>query len=280
MDARDDNAVWNCWYPVGSPIDLRRQGRTRTTLLDREVLLTIHPTWIAVESGGRQLPMLERLGYVWTTLGEPAQLPPSLIEYYEVDRLVMNVWSTPLRCSGLRVIDNVVDNAHYAFLHPGILGDSDHPDLPPYGTAVEVKGELWSRSHRAYLPITGEMAEYTYRIPNPYSVILGIHRPSLADQAQRYDFLGIFCQPTSEESFIAHKMLAWVKEDWMDEKRLRSDQQWISAQDKYVLERHTEKRLPLDETVEASLSVDRASLDYRDWLRNKNVRYGASWRAA
>lgn len=280
MDARNDKAVWDCWYPIGSPIDLRRQRRTRTTLLDRDVSLTIHQTWIAAESGGRQLPTLERLGYVWTTLGEPAGLPPSLIEYYEVDRLAMNVWSTPLKCSGLRVIDNVIDNAHYAFLHPGLLGDRDHPDLPPYEAATEENGELWSRSHRAYLPITGEIAEYTYRLPNPYSVILGIHRPTETGETRRHDYLGVFCQPTSEESFIAHKMLAWIREDWMDEKRLRSDQQWISAQDKYALERHTDKKLPLDEATEASTALDRASLDYRAWLRRKDVRYGASRRAA
>lgn len=280
MNAFDDKAIWNQWYPVGSPIDLRRQQRIRTTLLDREVKLTVHPTWIGAESEGRQLPTMERLGYVWTSLGDPTAPPPPLIEYYEVDRLVMNVWSTPLKCSGLRVVDNVLDNAHYAFLHPGILGDEAHLELPPYETLEDEKGELWSKSQRAYLPITGEMAEYTYRIPNPYSVILCIHRPRGEGEPQRFDYLGIFCQPTSEETFIAHKMLAWVREDWMDETRLRSDQQWISVQDKYALERHTNKKLCLAPDAEISVGVDHSSLAYRAWLRDRNVRYGAEWGAA
>jgi phenylpropionate dioxygenase-like ring-hydroxylating dioxygenase large terminal subunit len=275
MDARDDEAVWNAWYPIGSPVDLRRQRRGTTRLLDRTIGITIHPTWISVSSEGRLLPVFERLGYVWTTLGEPSGPPPALPEYYEVDRITMNVWSTRLRCSGLRVVDNVVDNAHYPFLHPGILGDADHTELPPYENSVDAAGTFWSKSHKAYLPITGSVAEYTYRVPTPYSVILCIHRPVQSGEAERFDYLALFCQPDSQDSFIAHKMLAWVREDWMDEKRLRADQQWISVQDKYALERHTCPRLPLSGEHEASVGVDAASLAYRAWLRAQNVRYGA-----
>src|SRR5262245_4905140 len=126
IEAQDDKAVWNQWYPIGSPIDLRRMNRTKTWLLGHEIDLTIHKTWISAATGSRPLPVTERLGYVWTTLGEPARAPQSLVEYYEVDRMVMNIRSTPIKCSGLRVIDNVIDNAHFPFVHPGILGDEEH----------------------------------------------------------------------------------------------------------------------------------------------------------
>ncbi len=271
MDARDDSAVWNRWYPVGSPTDIRRRQFTRTGLLGRQIDLTIHKTWISAECEGRSLPVTERLGYVWTTLGNPVGPPQQLLEYYEVDRMVMNIWSTPIRCSGLRIVDNVIDNAHFPFLHPGILGDGDHLDLTTSTPFVDEGGVLWSRSQKAWLPITQSVAEYTYRIADPYSVILYIHRPTTP---HRYDFLGIFTQPVTEELFIAHKMLAWIKEDWMDERQLKSDQQCISVQDKYVLERHNPKRLQLDGS-ERSIGVDVTSLAYRDWLKKLDVRYGA-----
>ena len=274
MDAKDDKSVWNAWYPVGSPIDLRRQKRTATQLLDRELTLTLHPTRITAHCDKRPLPMVERLGYVWTTLGEPERLPQTLIEYYEVDRLTMNIWSTPLKCSGLRIVDNVIDNAHFPFVHPGILGDERHLELPGYENSVDGEGTFWSKSHCAYLPITSAVAEYTYRISDPYSVILFIHRPCAEGEVERYDYLGVFGQPTTEESVIAHKMLAWVKEHWMDERQLRSDQQWISVQDKYVLEKHNPKRLPIEEQCEVSVGVDSASVAYRRWLREKAVQYG------
>ncbi len=271
MDARDDPVVWNAWYPVGAPTDIRRQHATRTRLLGHQIDLTIHKTWISAACEGRPLPVTERLGYVWTTLGRPDGPPQSLLEYYEVDRVTMNIWSTPIKCSGLRIIDNVIDNAHFPFVHPGILGDAAHPDIITAEPIIDEGGTLWLPSQRAWLPLTQSVAEYTYRIADPYTVILYIHRPQ---SPGRHDFLGIFAQPVDEENFIAHKMFAWVHENWMDERRLKSDQQWISVQDKYVLERHTEKRLPLA-GLESSVSVDVGSLAYRQWLRDKGVRYGA-----
>ncbi len=116
MDAKDDTTVWNAWYVVGSPTDIRRQGRRATQLLDRRVDLTVRRTWISAECDGRPLPVVERLGYVWTTLGDP---------------------------SGLRVVDNVIDNAHFPFVHPGILGDADHLELVGSKSYTAEDGTLW-----------------------------------------------------------------------------------------------------------------------------------------
>ena len=275
MRARSDASVWNCWYPLGTSSELKRRGVARTWLLDHELEISIHPTKTSVKCEGKALPVKEGMGYLWTTLGDPQGAPPVLDEYAENDRLVMNIWSTPLKCSGLRIVDNVIDNAHFPFVHPGILGDEDHLELPSYENSVDEEGALWSHRHVAWLPITQSNAEYTYRIPNPYSVILYIHLPQSEGQQQRYDYLGVFAQPMTEESFVAHKMFAWIKEDWMDKRQLRSDQQWISVQDKFVLERHNPKKLPLNLEFEPSVSVDSASCAYRDWLRDKDVQYGA-----
>ena len=271
MDARDDAAVWHQWYPIGTAEDIRRHNRNQTRLLGMTLELTMQESGIVVHCEGRALPVKEHIGYIWTTLGEPDTPAPPLPEYDETDRISMNVWSTPLKCSGLRIIDNVVDNGHFPFVHPGILGDQDHLELDSSSPLVDEHGTLWSRSQKAWLPITNSDAEYTYRIPSPYSVILYIHRPDTPD---RHDILGVFAQPVSEESFIAHKLLVWIEEDWMEPKQLRSDQQWISVQDKYVLERHTVKKLPLNES-ETSASADTTSIAYRQWLRDNDVRYGA-----
>jgi phenylpropionate dioxygenase-like ring-hydroxylating dioxygenase large terminal subunit len=275
MDAREDQFVWNAWYPLGSPNDISRQQTKRTWLLGREIDLTARKTRIEATCEGRALPVHESLGYAWTTLGQPTKPPQSLTEYSESDRITMNIWSTPLKCSGLRIVDNVIDNAHTPFVHPGILGDEAHLELPPHDSHVDEDGVLWSLDHQAWLPLINAVGHYTYRIAEPYTVILFIHRPRTEGERQRFDYIGIFAQPIDEENFILHKMNAWVKEDWMDPRQLRSDQQWIAAQDKYVLERHNPKKLPLVEDVEASISVDSASLAYRKWLLDHDVRYGA-----
>lgn len=270
MDAADDPAVWNRWYPLGAPPDIRRLGLRQTRLLNRPIDLTTHKTWISAKCEYRPLPVTERLGYVWTTLGQPDGPPPQLLEYYEVDRIVMNIWSPQIQCSGLRIIDNVVDNAHFPFVHPGVLGSTDHLEQVPATPEIDADGVLWSRSQKYWLPITCAVAEYTYRIQDPYSVILYIHRPN---RSGRFDYLGIFAQPLDEEHVIAHKLLAWVNEDWIDPKKLRSDQQKISAQDKFILDRSFPPTLPIS-GVDRSVGVDNPSLAYRAWLRDLGVRYG------
>lgn len=271
MDAQDDPSVWNRWYVLGSPPDIRRWGLTKTQLLGRQIDLSVHKTWISASCEGRPLPVTERMGYLWTTLGQPDGPPQPLLEYYEVDRLVMNIWSTRVKCSGLRIVDNVIDNAHFPYVHPSILGDEDHLELEVPPSHVDEDGVLWTRSKKAWLPITQSVAEYTYRINDPYSVVLFIHRLETPD---RFNILGIFAQPVDEENFIAHKLLAWVKEDWMDPKQLRADQQYISAQDKFILERHLPKKLPLND-LEHSVGVDATSVAYRAWSRDLDVQYGA-----
>jgi phenylpropionate dioxygenase-like ring-hydroxylating dioxygenase large terminal subunit len=275
MDAREDQFVWNAWYPLGSPIEIHRQQRNRTWLFGREISLTASQTRIEATCEGKALPIIEELGYAWTTLGQPSKPPQSFIEYNEPDRVSMNIWSTPIKCSGLRIVDNVIDNAHTPFVHPGILGDEAHLEFPPYDNQVDKDGVLWSLRHQAWLPLINAVGIYTYRISEPYTVVLFIHRPGAEGKRERFDCIGIFAQPIDEESFIAHKMFAWVKEDWMDLRQLRSDQQWMSVQDKYCLERHNPKKLPLAGDIEVSTSVDSASLAYRTWLLEHDVRYGA-----
>jgi len=216
------------------------------------------------------MPVTERLGYVWTTLGRPDGPPPQLLEYYEIDRMVMNIWSPHVQCSGLRIIDNVVDNAHFPFVHPGVLGSTDRLEQVPSTPDIDANGVLWSRSQKYWFPITGAVAEYTYRIQDPYSVILYIHR---TDKSGRFDYLGIFAQPLNEEHVIAHKFLAWVKEDWMDTKQLRANQQAISTQDKFILDRSFPRKLPLS-GLDHSFGGDSTSCAYRAWLKNLGVRYG------
>lgn len=275
LAARDDAAVWNAWYPIGVVDDIRRAGRTATQLLGHDLQLHCAGSMARISSDGRDLPVTMHLGYVWTTLGDPSGPPQPLPEYDEPDRLVMNIWSTPLKCSGLRIIDNVIDNAHFAFVHPGLLGDEDHLQNPPYDTQVDEEGVFWSRNHKTWLPMTKSWAVYSYRIADPYSVILYIHRPCEADGEQRFDCVGIFAQPIDEENFIAHKLVVWVREDWIEENRFRADQQYLAAQDKFVLDKHNPRKLPLWPDHEVSVSTDTASLAYRDWLRGKGVRYGA-----
>ena len=42
--------------------------------------------------------------------------------------------------SGYRAIENFFDLAHFPFVHPGLLGDEAHPELPDYDVEVTNEG--------------------------------------------------------------------------------------------------------------------------------------------
>lgn len=89
------------------------------------------------QSGGREPPARcklrafhcrEAYGHVWVCLGEPAcdvpEVPEALDPRYRRVDIACEPWAT----SSLRVIENEVDMAHFAFVHRGTFGDPDTPN--------------------------------------------------------------------------------------------------------------------------------------------------------
>lgn len=275
MHACDDSVVWNEWYPLGSTEDISRRKTFETQLLGCRLRVVNGQSVEVIRlPEEKKLPVREHLGYIWTTLGEPEHPPVAVSEYDEPDRLTLNIWSTPLKFCGYRIVENVMDNPHFMFVHPGILGDEKYAEIPDYENKVDENGELWSLNRIAWLPIIDDFATYSYRVPSPYTVFLYIHLPKAEGEEQRFDVLGVFCQPMDEESFVVHKFFCWVKEDYMNLQQVRSDQQVISVQDKLILENHVPKKLPLYSDNEHSVPCDASTDSFRAWLRDKGVRYG------
>jgi phenylpropionate dioxygenase-like ring-hydroxylating dioxygenase large terminal subunit len=70
----------------------------------------------------------ERYGLVWVCFGEPRVPIPECPEWnapgYSVDLL----GPYAMKCSAARHMENFVDQAHFAWVHDGILGDRAHPE--------------------------------------------------------------------------------------------------------------------------------------------------------
>ncbi|MCA9920509.1 MAG: aromatic ring-hydroxylating dioxygenase subunit alpha, partial [Anaerolineales bacterium] len=66
---------------------------------------------------------------VWVCLGEPTQAPPPFPEWELADyrKLLCGPYRVP--ASGPRIIENFLDIAHFPFVHEGILGVKDRPEI-------------------------------------------------------------------------------------------------------------------------------------------------------
>jgi phenylpropionate dioxygenase-like ring-hydroxylating dioxygenase large terminal subunit len=282
--ARLDNVVLDAWYPILAVDEMPHGSRRETTLLDTTLLIERKDAgtfWVSAQdshearSGGPALPVLERYGYLWTTLGRPADPLFSIPEYVEPDRRNMNGATLAVRVSAPRVVENFLDLGHFAMVHTGYLGIEPHTEIKPYKVSVRPH-EILATECIVFQPLaalsakSGQDVEYTYRVPHPYCAVL---YKSCAVDASRRDVIGIFVQPVTEVSCIAHMFLSMLDIDNSDAD-MKAWQQVIFGQDKPILENQIPARLPLSPTAEISIRADATSAAYRRWLFDNKVRYG------
>ncbi|AWV00664.1 aromatic ring-hydroxylating dioxygenase subunit alpha [Burkholderia sp. JP2-270] len=72
-----------------------------------------------------------KYGYVWVALDEPLHDIPEFPEasnpqFYQIDEFI-EVWN----CSGLRILENGLDNSHFAFVHRKTFGLAEMPEPAP-----------------------------------------------------------------------------------------------------------------------------------------------------
>ncbi len=79
-------------------------------------------------------PCARRYGYVWGALAEPLFPLPVFEEEEEGFRRIEEFYE-PWATSGLRVMENSFDNAHFAFVHRASFGDAGHPE--PATSSIE-----------------------------------------------------------------------------------------------------------------------------------------------
>ncbi|MNF91871.1 putative methylxanthine N7-demethylase NdmC [compost metagenome] len=184
--------------------------------------------------------------------------------------------------SGLRVVENFLDMAHFPYVHTGLLGAEPHTDISPYQVEIERDvDEIIATDCRIFQPLAaaaakgGMEAHYIYRVTRPFSAILYKTSP---EQPHRRDAICLFVQPLDEERCIAHVVLAYIDSTSSD-RDLRLFQQTIFSQDLMILSNHRPRGLPLDPRFEVPTRADALSTAYRRWLREKGIRYG-TYRAA
>jgi len=279
-------AVWNEWYPVAVVTDLKDGFRHRTRILGCEIEYGcdadgVFSARLADES---ETPCHTQTRYHthWVSLGEPGDSFFTLPEFDEADRRVLGLGSMQIHASGLRVVENFLDMAHFPYVHGGLLGEVPHTDVKPYRVVLDKESdEIFANDCSFYQPMAGAAAtggidaQYTYRVVRPLASIL--YKTSVSDPARR-DVICLFAQPLSEDWCVAHLLLACI-DDVHTDSELRLFQQTIVGQDLMILSNHLPRTLPLDPKFEVPTRADAMSAAYRRWLCDKGVVYG-TYRAA
>ncbi|WP_339089999.1 aromatic ring-hydroxylating dioxygenase subunit alpha [Variovorax paradoxus] len=272
--ATDDPNMLDDWLVAGSATP---EPRT-TRLLGETVRL-----WSDADGtpqcrlGERPLAVQSRYGHFWVCpSGRPARPLFDFPEYGEPGRRAIDCGGIGVAVSGLRVIENFLDMAHFPFVHADYLGKVPHTEVAQYQVNIEpATGEIWATDCRFWQPRasaahdSGSEVFYKYRVMQPFSAML--YKSS--SRAGELDAIGIFLQPVDEERVIAHTLLACY-DDVSTDAELIAFQQTIFGQDKPILENHAFKRMPLEGRAETPTRGDTSSVTYRRWLRERGMRFG------
>ena len=228
-------------------------------------------------AGAQALTIQARYDYLWVCVsGKPARPLFAFPEYAQAGRRIIDCGGIGVAVSGLRVIENFLDMAHFPFVHTDYLGKVPHTEVTDYKVRIEPEtDEIWATDCRFWQPrasaaqTSGSDVLYKYRVMQPLSAMLykSSHR------ADELDAIGLFIQPLDDEHVIAHTLLAYY-DDTSSDAQLIAFQHTIFGQDKPILENHALKRMPLEGRVETATRGDATSVMYRRWLRARHMRFG------
>jgi phenylpropionate dioxygenase-like ring-hydroxylating dioxygenase large terminal subunit len=268
-------AALNQWYTLGAVQDFP-QGVSSRRLLGTDLAVARSGDGFSV-SGAE---VRTDYNHLWVTLGAPERFF-DMPESREPDRRAVYCGSVRVRASGLRLIENFLDLAHFPYVHTDILGTEAKPEVAKYD--VEQRrdvDELWATKCEFFQPKAaassegGQISQYMYRVVTPFNVMLYKTPPTAPN---RWDVIALFVQPVEEAVSIAHPYMLVIDETSTDAE-LICFQQMIFLQDKIVLENQRPSLLPLQPGRETPTRADLSSVLYRRWLKEKQLTYGTEKR--
>lgn len=278
-----DKTSLDQWYPIETEACLA-YGTTPNRLLGTDLAVTRKSDGeVTVMAEGRILPIRRRFGYIWTTLGAPNKDIFPLPEADEPDRRVVPCGAVSVKASGLRIIENFLDMAHFPFVHTDILGSEPHTEVEHYN--VEIRrdvDEVWATNCQFFQPqaalsaTDGLMTQYIYRVMTPFTTLLYKTCPN---SDTRWDVICLFVQPLDPDRCRAHPIM-YLIDDQSSLASLIQFQQLIFLQDRIILENQRPVLLPMEPRSEIPTRADASSIAYRRWLKEKGVTYGTTLMAA
>lgn len=216
----------------------------------------------------------EAYGLVWVCLGNSTRALSPFPEWD--DSSFRKVFAGPYlyRAHGPRVVENLLDVAHFPFVHAGYLGDPSKARIGDY--EVETSGDtIIAKDIPVWQPDpdgTGKPAEvfYTYYVLRPLTVSF-----TKVHGANRFSMFACVT-PVGERESLAWLVIALNYAHDVSADELCRFQDAVSNQDIPIVEGQRPELLPLDLQAELHLRSDRAAIAYRQWLKKIGLRYGTA----
>ena len=209
-------------------------------------------------------------GLVWVALEDPVAEIPSFPEFADPNYRNHIAFRQFWACSAARFIENATDFSHFPYVHPGSLGDPEHPEMHPFEVERTPYGLRWVYDIR--LPPSaghlGGVVVYETNLIFPFTVYLR------ANGEDGTTILFTTAQPIGDGQCSMWLLFA------RDHSHDQPDEIWtkfsenIWHEDRRVVESQRPEDLPVDLTKEVHLrAADAGGLAYRALLEDIGLDY-------
>jgi phenylpropionate dioxygenase-like ring-hydroxylating dioxygenase large terminal subunit len=262
-------ALRACWHPVAYAADVATVPLA-TTLLAEPLVLWRDGDGAARASDGRTQ---ERLGIVWAALDPPRWPLPEVPELDAAGWRTVRTGPFSWACDASRQIENFTDFGHFAFVHPGLLGDPANPVVAPH--AVHVDGHVLRYAYgRRDAPNTEDFPVFAaegrkdatrrtrYALHLPYTIVEHI------DWGGPDGLVYVFAsQPVADDRCVGYCLVARNYNLEQPDAVIQAFERTIFEQDRRVVESQRPDRVPFDLAAELHLTFDAVAVAYRRAMR-------------
>jgi len=217
---------------------------------------------------------VEQEGLIWISFGQPIGPPLSLPAFDGFRRVLCAPYE--VQAAAPRVIENFLDVSHLMFVHEGLLGDPGSAEIHEYRVHRTEEG-LVSDEIEVYQPDAdgtgkGVTNRYVYKVLGPFTAFL--EKRDSADPDHVFGLL-FAVLPHAEKRSTAYAIIYRNYALDTPDHVFAEFQDKLIEQDRVIVESQTPELLPLDLQAELHLVSDRASIAYRQWLKELGVSFGA-----
>lgn len=214
-----------------------------------------------------------RGGLVWICLADEPALPlPRFDEIDDPSYRTVRIPTYDWRSSAARRVENFVDFSHFPFVHAGILGDPDRPEVPDHEVVRDdatLRFSLGVEEPANPLKADDEESGTVQRDPSDYVVTMPftVHLDQPLPDDKHF-VLFVASSPLTRRSCRSFSFCARNYDLAPDRDAEHvAFQETILEQDRVVVEAQRPEELPIDLSRELHVrGVDRVSIEYRRWL--------------
>jgi phenylpropionate dioxygenase-like ring-hydroxylating dioxygenase large terminal subunit len=214
----------------------------------------------------------EKYGLVWVCLKAPVADIPEFPPEIHDPSYRWDVYSShgQWKANAARMIENLLDFSHFAWVHPGILGDGSNAVCEP----SEIIKEPTGFRYEIIQPVNRLKAESVpiqrFTVILPLTLLIERRQPD-GPEKQTNIYL---CSPMSNNETKYFRLSGRNYRDALSDEELNKKHRTIFEQDRVIVEAQRPEELPLDLAEELHLcGPDTAGLEYRRALRKMGIRW-------